>query len=116
MQFCMLDEPDREDPLDCLRQECQIGNWSIGIHVFRIEILLFQTWTNNRSSQHALRFRPIIEILRKTVEKCFVWDGGTMHVYYDFILFSSQKNNIFRPLYFFELTTPPVIRNVEGFS
>ena len=40
MQFCMLDEPDRDDPFHCLRQECQIGNWSIGIHVFRIEIRL----------------------------------------------------------------------------
>ena len=45
MQFCMLDEPDRDGPFDCLRQESQIGNWSIGIHVFRIEIHLFQSWT-----------------------------------------------------------------------
>ena len=44
MQFCMLDEPDCNDPFDCLRQECQIENWSIGIHVFRIEIRLFQPW------------------------------------------------------------------------
>ena len=48
-QFCMLVKPDRDDPFDCLRQRCQIGNWSIGIHVFRIEIRFFsvvdkQSW------------------------------------------------------------------------
>ena len=42
----------RRPLFDCLRQECQIGNWSIGIHVFRIEIRLFQSWTNNRGFQH----------------------------------------------------------------
>ena len=52
VQFCMFDEPDRDDPFDCLWQECQIGNWSIGIHAFRIEIRLFQPCTNNRSFQH----------------------------------------------------------------
>ena len=44
VQFCMLDEPDCNDPFDCIPQECQIENWSIGIHVFRIEIRLFQPW------------------------------------------------------------------------
>ena len=45
MQFCMLNEPDHDDPFDCLRQECQIGNLvDIGVHIFRIEIRLFQPW------------------------------------------------------------------------
>ena len=44
VQFCMLDEPDCNDHSDCLRQECQIGNWSIGVHIVRIEIRLFQPW------------------------------------------------------------------------